>query len=134
MTQAADVLTRLMEEFKAIAKMETVVGQPIKVDPFTIIPVTRVSVGLGAGDGAGKDKKSGGEGGGGGGGGGVMVTPIAFIVVKGEEISFHGIRKGGSFGGLVEAMPEILEKMMAARKDKKEPAGEEAAQPGGEDE
>ncbi|MCG8376886.1 MAG: hypothetical protein MI702_10430 [Chlorobiales bacterium] len=127
MTQAADIVTRLMEEFKTIAKMETVIGQPIKVDPFTIIPVTRVSLGLGAGDGAGKAEKSGGEGG--GGGGGVMVTPLAFIVIKGEEISFHGVKKGGNIGNLFEAVPEMVEKIMAARKKDKEAAEEGADQP-----
>jgi uncharacterized spore protein YtfJ len=108
---AAEIIAKLMEELKSIAKTETILGQEIKVGEFTLIPVSKISLGVGAGGGKGTDNKKEGEGG--GGGGGVMVTPIAFIVIKGDEISFHGIKRGGALDGLFEHLPEITDKVMA---------------------
>ena len=108
---AAEIIAKLMEELRTIAKTETIMGKEIKVGEVTLIPVSRISLGVGAGGGQGSDNKKTGEGG--GGGGGVMVTPIAFIAVKGEEITFHGIKRGGIFEGLFEKLPELAEKIMA---------------------
>jgi len=108
---ASEIIGKLMDEFKSVAKTETILGQEIKVGEFTLIPVSRISLGIGAGGGKGSDSKKEGEGG--GGGGGVMISPIAFIVIKGEEISFHGIKRSGCFDGLFEHLPEITEKILA---------------------
>lgn len=111
---AADIIGKLMEELRTIAKTETILGQGVQVGEFTLIPVSKISLGLGAGGGQGGESKKAGEGG--GGGGGVMVTPIAFIVVKGGEISFHGIKRGGTFDALFENLPEMAEKILASKK------------------
>ena len=108
---ASEIIGKLMDEFKTVAWTETILGQEIKVGEFILIPVSRISLGVGAGGGKGADKKKEGEGG--GGGGGVMITPIAFIVIKGEEISFHGIKRGGILDGLFERIPEMTEKILA---------------------
>jgi uncharacterized spore protein YtfJ len=108
---ASEIIGKLMDELKTVAKTETILGQEIKVGEFTLIPVSRISLGVGAGGGKGTDNKKEGEGG--GGGGGVMVTPIAFVVIKGGEISFHGIKHGGAFDGLFEHLPEITDKILA---------------------
>jgi uncharacterized spore protein YtfJ len=108
---ASEIIGKLMEELKTVAKTETILGQEIRVGEFTLIPVSRISLGVGAGGGKGTDKQKAGEGG--GGGGGVMVTPIAFIVIKGGEIFFHGIKRGGALEGLFEHLPEITEKILA---------------------
>lgn len=107
----SEIISKLMEELKTVAKTETILGQEIRVGEFTLIPVSRISLGVGAGGGKGTDNKKEGEGG--GGGGGVMVTPVAFIVIKGGEISFHGIKRGGALDGLFEHLPEITEKILA---------------------
>jgi len=44
---------------------------------------------------------------------GLLSTAIAFIVVKGEEISFHGIKRGGALDGLFEHLPDLTEKILA---------------------
>jgi len=108
---ASEIIGKLMDELKTVAKTETILGQEIKVGEFTLIPVSRISLGVGAGGGKGTDSKKEGEGG--GGGGGVMITPIAFIVIKGGEISFHGIKRGGALDGFFEHIPEITEKILA---------------------
>ncbi|MEJ2673181.1 MAG: spore germination protein GerW family protein [Deltaproteobacteria bacterium] len=108
---AAEIIGKLMDELRTVAKTETILGEEIKVGEFTLIPVCRVSLGIGAGGGQGSDRKREGEGG--GGGGGVMVTPVAFIVIKGDEISFHGIKAGGALDGLFEHLPEVTDKILA---------------------
>jgi uncharacterized spore protein YtfJ len=108
---ASEIIGKLMDELKTVAKTETILGQEIKVGEFTLIPVSRISLGVGAGGGKGTDNKKEGECG--GGGGGVMITPIAFIVIKGDEISFHGIKRGGALDGFFEHLPEMTEKIMA---------------------
>jgi len=108
---AGEIIGKLMEELRTIAKTETILGEKVQVGEFTLIPVSKVSLGLGAGAGQGSESKKAGEGG--AGGGGVMVTPIAFIVIKGDEISFHGLKRGGTLDTFFESLPEMAEKIMA---------------------
>ena len=42
-----------------------------------------------------------------------MVTPVAFIAIRGNEISFHGIKKGGGLEALWEQLPEIAATILA---------------------
>lgn len=112
---ASEIIGKLMDELKTVARTETILGQEIKVGEFTLIPVSRISLGVGAGGCKGTDNKKEGEGG--GGGGGVMITPIAFIVIKGDEISFHGIKRGGSLDGFFEHLPDLTEKILAKTRE-----------------
>jgi uncharacterized spore protein YtfJ len=112
---ATEIIGKLMDELKTVARTETILGQEIKVGEFTLIPVSRISLGVGAGGCQGKDNQKEGEGG--GGGGGVMITPIAFIVIKGDEISFHGIKRGGAMDGLFEHLPGLTEKILAKTRE-----------------
>lgn len=112
---ASEIIGKLMDELKTVAKTETILGQEIKVGEFTLIPVSRISLGVGAGGAKGSESKKEGEGG--GGGGGVMITPVAFIVIKGGEISFHGIKRGGALEGLFEHLPDLTEKILAKTKE-----------------
>jgi uncharacterized spore protein YtfJ len=122
---ASEIIGKLMEELRTIAKTETILGKEIKVGEFTLIPVSKISLGFGAGGGKGGDVKREGEGG--GGGGGVMITPIAFVVIKGDQISFHGIKRGGIFDALIELAPEMTEKILAkVRAAEEKPAETEA--------
>jgi uncharacterized spore protein YtfJ len=110
---AAEIIGKLMEELRTIAKTETILGEKLQVGEFTLIPVSRISLGIGAGGGKGSEAKKEGEGG--GGGGGVCVTPIAFIAVKGGEISFHVIKKGGTLDSIFENIPELAEKILTVK-------------------
>lgn len=112
---AAELIGKLMEEFKTVAKTETILGEKMEVGEFTLIPVSRISLGIGAGAGKGNEAKKEGEGG--GGGGGVVITPIAFIAIKGGEISFHAIRKGSTLETLFEQIPELAVKIMAKQQE-----------------
>ena len=49
MPLAQDILKGLIEELKTLAKTETIVGSPFSAGEFTVIPISRVSLGVGAG-------------------------------------------------------------------------------------
>ena len=115
---AQELIKSILEELKAIAKTETIVGEPITIGDKTIVPVCKITLGFGAGGGTGgaKDK---GEGTGSGGGGGVAIFPAAFIVIKGDEVSVLGV-KPGKWEYILEAIPGIIEKFREGKKGKKE--------------
>lgn len=115
---AQELIKSILDELKAIAKTETIVGEPITIGDKTIVPVCKITLGFGAGGGTGgvKDK---GEGSGSGGGGGVAIFPAAFIVIKGDEVSVLGV-KPGKWEYILEAIPGIIEKFREGKKVKKE--------------
>jgi uncharacterized spore protein YtfJ len=116
--EATDLVKTLLEGFKAVAKTETIIGEGIKAGEFTVLPVSKISLGIGAGAGTEQIKTSGGSGG--GGGGGVCVEPIAFLVLKEGEISILNLRR---MPALVESflgkIPDMMEKAVNIVKGKK---------------
>jgi uncharacterized spore protein YtfJ len=115
---ATDLIKTLLEGFKAVAKTETIVGEGIKAGEFTVLPVSKISLGIGAGAGTEQIKASGGSGG--AGGGGICVEPIAFLVMKEGEVSILNLRR---MPAMVEAffgkIPDMLEKAINIVKGKK---------------
>jgi uncharacterized spore protein YtfJ len=111
------LIKTLMEEFKSIARTETIVGHEIQVGGFTLIPISRVSMGLGAGGGAaGASGKGEVKGESGGGGGGIRVDPVAVVVVREGEISVHGIKKGGTLEAILDKIPDLAGNIGRRRK------------------
>jgi uncharacterized spore protein YtfJ len=108
-------------ELKSLAKTETIIGAPVTAGEFTLIPISRVSLGVGAGGGAGETEKKTSTGEGGGGGGGIRVLPVALVAVRGGELSVHMLGRGASIGHTVQKMPDFLEGLLdrwEARKEK----------------
>ena len=95
--EATDLIKTLLDGFKTVAKTETIIGEGIKAGEFTVLPVSKITLGIGAGAGTEQIKTSGGSGG--GGGGGICVDPIAFLVIKDGEVSILNLRR----------MPAMLE-------------------------
>lgn len=127
MNLAQDILKGLIGDLKDLAKTETIVGSPITVGEYTIIPVSRVSLGVGAGGGAGEAASRKGTGEGGGGGGGVRMAPVALVAIRGGELTVHRLGASGSVARTVERMPDLLESTLSkafdiwqAQKAKKE--------------
>ena len=125
-----NLVRTLMEEFKVIVRAETVVGEPIKVDKTTIIPVSKITFGLGAGGGGGKTSgKTGGQpadssqGIGGGGG----IEPIAFIVIQEDKIKLMSlVAKELTIGKIVDLVPEILNRIKGKAKTTEDDQEEKA--------
>ncbi len=121
--EATDLIKTLLEGFRAVAKTETIVGEGIKAGEFTVLPVSKVSLGIGAGAGTEQIKSSGGSGGGGG-GGGICVEPIAFLVVKEGEVSIINLRR---MPAMIESffgkIPDLMEKAVNIVRGKKKGEG-----------
>ena len=78
------IMNVTMEKLRAMVDPAVITGTPLEVGNLTLIPVSRVSFGLASG---GSDLPSNsGQLFGGGGGAGVSVVPIAFMVVKGDDV------------------------------------------------
>lgn len=131
MNPAQDILKSLVGELKNLAKNETIVGEPITIGEYVILPISRISMGVGAGGGTGEaEAQKGCTGEGGGGGGGIRMNPVALVVVHGAELFVHRLGAGGSLGRSVERMPDLLESSLEkvfgiwqARKAKEEKEG-----------
>lgn len=121
MSTAQNILKDLIGELKSLAKTDTIVGAPVTAGEYTMIPVSRVSLGVGAGGGSGETEKKSSVGEGGGGGGGIRVTPVALVAVRGGELHVHMLGRTGPLVHTIEKMPDMLEKAFErwqARKEK----------------
>jgi len=121
---AKELLDGLMEEFRKVARTETIVGEPLQIGDATIVPVIRLAVGVGAGSGEGEgaDPKQDaqGKGSGGGGGGGVRVEPAAFIVMRGGEIEIMAAPgRGGRLAEAFEHLPDLVDKLTSRKGGKR---------------
>ena len=45
------LIKTLLDEFRSIAKTETIIGKEFQAGEFTLIPISRVTLGIGAGGG-----------------------------------------------------------------------------------
>lgn len=125
----SEMLGDTMSKIREMIDVNTVVGAPITTpDGVTIIPVTKVSIGYGGGgsDFATKNYPVGRDNAfGGGAGAGVTITPVAFLVIRGENVRMLPIAEPASTSvdRLIELLPDILDKaddFLASRKAAKQ--------------
>ncbi len=122
MSQLNDVIKSAVENLKKIVDANTIIGNPISTGSgTTIIPVSKVTVGIASGgiDYAAKNSASA-QNFGGGNGAGVSVSPVAFIVIsadgKAELLNMAPTATDYSdpiqtIDRIVTKTPEIVEKL-----------------------
>lgn len=101
----------ILEKSRAIAKSETLIGDPITFKDLLVVPVIKVSIGFGVGAGEGTDDEGKGKGGkGGGAGGGIRVEPSCFLVHDGTTVRVLPVApsKGKGMDALIEKLPDLL--------------------------
>ena len=114
-----EMMTSSMAKIKDMIHVNTVIGDPITTpDGVTLIPITKVSVGYGGGGSdfvtknypANRDNAFGG-----GAGAGVTITPMAFVVIRGESVRMLPIAEPASTSvdRIVEMVPDILDRVEA---------------------
>ena len=122
-TRAKDLISEALGKIHEMADANTVMGDPIKVDGITIIPVSKVSYGF-AGGGSDLPVKSEKEAFGGGTGGGMTLQPLGFLVVSNGDVRFIQINLDTSkTSAVVNMIPELLDKikdMVGSKGDKTE--------------
>lgn len=125
----SEMMTSSMEKLQKLVDVNTIVGEPITTpEGVTIIPVSKVKIGMGGGGSdfttktmrADKDNPFGG-----GMGCGVNIDPVAFLVVRGESVRMLPVAEPASttLDRLVEQAPDLLDKLadfLDSRKQKKE--------------
>jgi uncharacterized spore protein YtfJ len=116
------LLDKISEHVKELARTETVLGEEFKIGEFICRPVIKIGTGFGSGAGTGEEPKSKNKGSGGGAAAGIGVIPLGFLVTKSDEISFIPVDKKTALSTLFEKVPDLVEKMaeMKSRKEAKE--------------
>ena len=119
--KAEQLLDKVTDQVTKLASTETVIGEEFKIGEFTCRPVIKVGTGFvgGSGDGTDPRGKTKASGSGAGAGGGVGVTPVGFLVTKGDEISFIPSDKKTALSSLLDKVPDLVEKV-AEMKNKEE--------------
>ena len=124
----SEMMTETMKKIREMVDVNSVIGTPITAGDVTVIPVTRVSVGYGGGgtDYATKNYPANRDNAfGGGAGAGVNVTPIAFLIVRGESVRLLPVAEPAtsSVDRLIEMIPDLIDKaegLLDAKKAKTE--------------
>lgn len=132
-TRISEIISESLEKMRSLVDANTIIGAPIDGGAgTTIIPVSKISVGIASGgldfNGKQKDKNGGKDHFGGGGGTGLLVTPVAFLVVHADgSVEMLNVSNptgnpadlGYNIASLVDRAPEIVEKIKALFTKKK---------------
>lgn len=113
-----NMLENTITKIREMVDSNSVVGEPIAVgNDVTIIPISKISIGLGGGgsDFVSKNQNQQENPFGGGVGAGVKVTPVAFLIVKdgGVRILPVAAPANTTADRIVELVPDTLDKIAA---------------------
>lgn len=112
----SEMMSASMSKIREMVDVNTVIGDPIVTEGgVTIIPVTKVSIGYGGGgsDFATKNYPANRDNAfGGGAGAGVTITPVAFLIVRGENVRMLPVAEPASTSvdRLIEQLPDLIDK------------------------
>ncbi|MBE6944305.1 MAG: sporulation protein YtfJ [Ruminococcaceae bacterium] len=113
-----NMLENTIAKIREMVDANSVVGEPIVTqDGVTIIPISKISVGLGGGgsDFVSKNVNRQENPFGGGVGAGVKVTPVAFLIIKEGSVRMLPVAAPASTTAdrIVEMVPDTLDKIAA---------------------
>lgn len=113
-----NMLDNTIAKIREMVDANSVVGEPIvTADGVTIVPISKISVGLGGGgsDFVSKNPNHHENPFGGGVGAGVKVTPVAFLVIKEGSVRMLPVAAPANttVDRLVEMVPDTLDKIVA---------------------
>lgn len=113
-----NMLDNTIAKIREMVDSNSVVGEPIvTADGVTIIPISKISIGLGGGGSDFVPKNGNGQENpfGGGVGAGVKVTPVAFLIVKEGSVRMLPVAAPANTTAdrIVEMIPDTLDKIAA---------------------
>ena len=91
-----DLMSTTMQKIREMVDVNTIIGTPIRTDDgITLIPVSKLSFGLA------------------GGGAGVNISPVAFLIVKGDTVKLLPVAPPANttVDRVVELVPEMFDKV-----------------------
>ena len=117
-----DLIKSSVEKVKVLMETNTIVGEPIRItDSTVIVPISKASVGFVAGGGEYSDKSNrrvanhfpmtGGSG------CGMSVSPIGFVVVNGNNVSFVDVENKSLYQTLVNLADKLISKIKSDSKN-----------------
>ena len=114
--EVENLFDKAVGEIERMLSTKTVVGEPIKVEDTTLIPLVNVGFGFGVGGGEGSEPEKGsGHGGGTGGGGGVK--PVALVIIKDDLVRVEPIKSGTA--SVLETVAETIGKAATSARAEK---------------
>ena len=125
-----DLMATTMQKIREMVDVNTIVGQPISTpEGMTLIPISKLSFGFASGgsDFVSKNHKPGENNTfGGGSGAGVNISPVAFLIVKGDSVRLLPVDPPASttVDRVIEMVPEVVDKVtdfLEKKKEDKEP-------------
>ena len=124
-----NMMESTIAKIREMVDANTVIGNPITTpDGVTIIPVSKISVGIGGGgsDFVSKNVNKQENPFGGGAGAGVKVTPVAFLVVKEGNVRMLPVAAPANTTAdrVVEMIPDVVDKISAFIDSRTEKKGE----------
>ena len=113
-----NMLENTIAKIREMVDANSVVGEPITTgDGVTILPISKISIGLGGGgsDFTTKNANGGENPFGGGVGAGVKVTPVAFLIIKEGSVRMLPVAAPANTAAdrLVEMLPDTLDKIVS---------------------
>lgn len=111
-----NMLENTITKIRDMVDSNSVVGEPIHVgSDLTIIPISKISIGLGGGGSDFASKNQNDSSFGGGIGAGVKVTPVAFLIIKEGNVRMVPVAAPANTTAdrIVELVPETLDKIAA---------------------
>jgi len=130
-----EIIATSLDKIRTLADAQTIIGEPIPTPAgTTIIPVSKVSIGLATG-GLDYNSKSGEKGTnfGGGGGTGLTISPVAFLIISPSgvvELLTVANPSGDTIdkiAGVIDRAPDLLERLKSVFKSKKKESTSEEA-------
>lgn len=110
-----ELMKATMDHIRAMADANTVVGTPIQTDGVTLIPVSRMSIGVAGGGTEFSTKKQTGPDSnfGGGSGASAKLEPVAFLVVRDGNVKLLPVMPppATTVDRVIDAVPEVVDKV-----------------------
>ncbi|MGI5963107.1 MAG: GerW family sporulation protein [Lawsonibacter sp.] len=111
----SELMQATMENLRAMADANTIIGTPIQADGVTLIPVSRMSIGIaGGGTEFSTKKQTPPEGNfGGGSGASAKLEPVAFLVVREGGVKLLPVAPppATTVDRVIETVPELVDKV-----------------------
>lgn len=108
----SQIIDVTLEKLKTMTNAETIIGDAINRGDVTIIPVSKLTFGVATGGSDFATKKSSDAMFGGGGGAGVSIIPVAFIVIKGDNVRIMPIdSEFSTVDKAISMVPELFDKV-----------------------
>jgi len=110
-----ELMDTTMAKIREMVDVNTIIGQPIQAEGMTLIPISKLSFGFASGgsDFTTKNQKAEADNSfGGGSGAGVKISPVAFLIVKGDTVKLLPVEPPhNTVDRVVDMVPEVVDKV-----------------------